>query len=134
MTLVVCLDDRLGMMFNRRRQSRDRVLIAELMTHIGNRRLIVSPYSAPLFPVDAPNVSTAENPWDEALEDDFVFAEDIDPLAAWERLNGVVIYRWNRAYPADKHFKGDLSGFRLCETYEFAGSSHDKITKEVWKL
>ena len=134
MTLVVCLDDRLGMMFNRRRQSRDRVLIAELMAHIGDRRLVVTPYSAPLFPADNPRITVAEDPWTVADEEDFIFIEDADPTAAWERVTSVLIYRWNRAYPADKHFKGDLSGFRLCETYEFAGSSHDKITKEVWKL
>jgi hypothetical protein len=136
MTLIVCLDDRLGMMFNRRRQSRDRVLIDELMTHVGKRRLVISPYSAPLFPNadSAPNLIVSDAPWSEAKEDDVVFAEDIDPVAAWDRLTEVVIYRWNRAYPADRHFKGDLTKLRLCETKEFVGSSHEKITKEVWKL
>ena len=47
MTLIVCLDDNLGMMFNRRRQSRDRVLIAELMAHVGDRRLPVFPTIRP---------------------------------------------------------------------------------------
>lgn len=134
MTLVVCLDDNLGMMFNRRRQSRDRVLIAELLNHIGDRHLVVSPYSAPLFPVDAPHITVAEDPYAAAGEEDFVFAEDTDPTSAWEKVTAVLLYRWNRTYPADRYFRGDLAGFRLTESTEFVGSSHDKITKEVWKL
>lgn len=133
MTLIVCLDDHGGMMFNRRRQSRDRVLIAELMAHIGDRRLVVSPYSAPLFPADAPNVAVAEDPCTAAGADEFAFVEDTDPTAAWDEVTSVMLYRWNRVYPADRHFRGDMTGFLLSETNEFVGSSHEKITKEVWK-
>ena len=134
MTLVVCLDDQQGMMFNRRRQSRDRILIAELLAHVGERRLIISPYSAPLFPADAPNLTVANDPCAAADRDSFAFVEDTDPLSHWDEVTELLIYRWNRIYPADRKFQGDLSGFRLTETTEFAGSSHDTITKEVWKL
>ena len=133
MTLIVCLDDHGGMMFNRRRQSRDRVLIAELMAHIGDRRLVVSPYSAPLFPADAPDVTVAEDPCAAAGTDEFAFVEDTDPIAAWDRVTSVMLYRWNRVYPADRRFRGDMTGFLLSETHEFVGFSHEKITKEVWK-
>lgn len=134
MTLVVCLDDQQGMMFNRRRQSRDRVLIAELMAFAGERRLFVSPYSAPLFPTDAPNLTVAEDPCAAAGEHDLAFVEDTDPLSHGDRITELLIYRWNRIYPADRIFQGVPRGFRLTETTEFVGSSHDKITKEVWKL
>ena len=134
MTLVVCLDDNLGMMFNHRRQSRDRVLIKDLMDHVGDRRLVVSSYSVSLFPADDPRVVVAADPWVAAGEDDLVFAEDTDPASAWDKVSEVLLYRWNRIYPADRHFRGDMSGFLLTETTEFVGSSHDRITKEVWKL
>lgn len=134
MTLIVCLDDHLGMMFNRRRQSRDRILVAELLAHVGERRLIVSPYSAPLFPADAPFLTVAEDPCAAADDADFAFVEDTDPLSRWDKVDEILIYRWNRVYPADRRFAGDLTGFRLTEITEFVGSSHDKITKEVWKL
>ena len=134
MILIVCLDDQLGMMFNRRRQSRDRVLIAEMLASAGERRLVVSPYSAPLFPADTPNLSVADDPCAAALTGDLAFVENTDPLSHRERVTELWIYRWNRIYPADRRFDGDLTGFRLTETTEFVGSSHDKITKEVWKL
>lgn len=132
MTLILCLDDENGMMFNHRRQSRDRVLIAELLSHVGGGRLFVSPYSAKLFPDDPGNVTVAEDPCAEAGEDDFVFVEDTE-LPPRERVSGIVLYRWNRLYPADKSFSGDMTEFHLTETTEFVGSSHDKITKEIWK-
>ena len=54
MKLIVCLSDDNGMMFNHRRQSRDRVLIADMIQHVQNAPLWVSPYSAPLFGEDCP--------------------------------------------------------------------------------
>ncbi len=133
MTLILCLDDQNGMMFNHRRQSRDRVLIAEMLAHVGDGRLFVSPYSAPLFPADAKNVTVAEEPCAIAAEGDFAFVEDTDPAAHWSRVSELIIYRWNRLYPSDKKFCGDMTAFHLTETSEFVGSSHDKITKEIWK-
>ena len=133
MTLVLCLDDNLGMMFNHRRQSRDRVLIAELLETVGDRRLFVSPYSKALFPEDATAIVIAEEPCMAAGEDDFVFVEDTDPATVWEKVNSLIIYRWNRAYPADTRFACDLTGFRMTDVTAFEGSSHELINKEVWK-
>ena len=49
MKIIVCLDDNGGMAFNRRRQSRDRVLIEDIAKTVGNARLYIDKYSAPLF-------------------------------------------------------------------------------------
>lgn len=133
MTLILCLDDENGMMFNHRRQSRDRVLISEMLSHIGNRRLFVSLYSVALFPADIPNITVADDPCADVAEGDFAFVEDTDPVAHWDRVTELILYRWNRLYPADKSFSGDMTAFHLAETTEFVGSSHDKITKEIWK-
>ena len=133
MKLIVCLDDNLGMMFNHRRQSRDRVLIADLLGHIGCDRLWISPYSTPLFPADDKNIAVAEDPCGSAGMGDYCFVEDTDPLSRWEDVSEIIIYRWHRLYPADVRFTGDMTGFYLAETTDFVGSSHDTITKEVWK-
>jgi hypothetical protein len=133
MTLVLCLDDNLGMMFNHRRQSRDRVLIEELLETVGDSRLFVSPYSKALFPEGAGSITVAEDPGIAAGEEDFAFVEDTDPAAAWEKVNSLIIYRWNRAYPADTRFTCDLTGFRMTEVTAFEGSSHELINKEIWK-
>jgi len=44
---------------------------------------------------------------------------------------GLILYRWNRTYPADLYFTLSLEGWTLERREEFAGSSHEKITKEV---
>ena len=47
-----------------------------------------------------------------------------------ERIEEIYLYRWNRDYPAEVYFPVDLSVWKCMETKEFAGSSHEKITRE----
>lgn len=133
MTVFVCVDDENGMLFNRRRQSRDRVLIEDVLRTAGGVPLWVSPYSAPLFAEADPAVHTAEQPLEAAGAEGACFVET-PPLAPWlARIQTLIVYRWNRLYPADRRLDIDpAQGFSLRETSEFAGSSHEKITKEVW--
>ena len=133
MTVFVCVDDENGMLFNRRRQSRDRVLIEDVLRTAGGAPLWVSPYSAPLFAEADPAVPPAEQPLEAAGAEEACFVE-VPPLAPWlARIQTLIVYRWNRLYPADRRLDIDpAQGFSLRETSEFAGSSHEKITKEVW--
>ena len=39
MQIIVCVDDRGGMLFNKRRQSRDRVLIADVLSELGDKKI-----------------------------------------------------------------------------------------------
>lgn len=133
MKLIVCLSEDDGMMFNRRRQSRDRVLIADMIRHVGETPLWVSPYSAPLFGEDCPTLHIAPNPAKVAGENDYCFIEDTPLPKSLEDTNEIVIYRWNRLYPSDVYFSCDTSAFHLTQSDEFVGSSHDNITKEIWK-
>lgn len=133
MKLIVCLDDAGGMMFNRRRQSRDRVLMADMIRHVGKNPLRASAYSAPLFGEDAPTLCIVPNPVEGAKRGDYCFVEDCPLPQNAEVFEELIIYRWNRRYPSDVRFTCDTSAFALAESCEFAGSSHDKITKEIWK-
>ena len=49
------------------------------------------------------------------------------------QVDSVILYKWNRVYPADQYFAMDLSGWKLVETVEFPGSSHEKITEERYE-
>ena len=133
MKLIVCLDDAGGMMFNRRRQSRDRVLIANMIRHVKDSILWVSPYSAPLFGEDCPTLRIAQDPAMSAGKDDFCFVEDTPLPQNLTECDEIILYHWNRLYPSDVRFDCDTSAFSLAEICEFAGSSHDKIKKEIWK-
>ena len=133
MKLIVCLSDDGGMMFNHRRQSRDRILIADMIHHIQNTPLWVSPYSVALFPRDCPSLRVAPNPVEAAGENDYCFVEDTPLPQSLADTNEIIIYRWNRLYPSDVFFDCDTSAFSPAESNEFVGSSHDNITKEIWK-
>ena len=51
-----------------------------------------------------------------------------------DRVEGILLYRWNRTYPADQYLDFDpaAAGFRLVSTTDFSGSSHKTLTKEVY--
>ena len=52
MQVIVCVDDNGGMMFNKRRQSRDRVLCECVMRLSEGHQVYMSAYSAKLFSED----------------------------------------------------------------------------------
>ena len=48
-----------------------------------------------------------------------------------KRIEQFIIYRWNRVYPADVSVEIGAE-WKLTETEEFLGFSHEKITKEIY--
>ncbi len=134
MRLIVCLDDRNGMSFNGRRQSSDQVLYVHISGMVQGHKLYLNGYSAPLFSDLDANVHVDECFLQIAGEDDFCFAENLDVSAYTHRCSEVVIYRWNRCYPGDLFFPTEmLSGMLLVYSEEFKGSSHERITQEVYR-
>lgn len=132
MIAVVCVDDQNGMLFNRRRQSQDRLLRQDLLQEANGRTVWMSGYSARQFGALPENVRTAENFLEMAEAGELCFVED-QPLEPWAgSLESLILYRWNRKYPADFFFTLPLDGWTLDRQEEFAGSSHEKITKEVY--
>lgn len=132
MTIYVCLDDTNGMLFNKRRQSRDAAVLEDIRAGIPDV-LTIDPFSEKL--IQGAQIPYMLAPQDlTSLPPDAHFFMEIksdDILAA---AATVVIYRWNRRYPADVHWDFALAewGFVLQETSEFPGKSHEKITKEVY--
>ncbi|MBE6903686.1 MAG: hypothetical protein E7480_03665 [Ruminococcaceae bacterium] len=126
MKIIVCLDDNNGMMFNNRRQSRDKEVYSDIVKSFDN--ILISPYSLSLFADFPQNVSVSEN----LLQNGWYFIEDTDISSFHNDIEEIVIYRWNRVYPADKHFDIDLSKYSLSASNEFTGNSHEKITKEIY--
>ena len=131
MTLIFCLDNKRGMMFNSRRQSSDRVLRERIISISGEDRLIVSPYTAKQFEI-TDNVTVSDDPMAIVSAGDVCFIEDTE--ARFDSCERVIIYLWNRDYPADKHFSADLAGlgFKLSSVEDFKGYSHEKITEKIY--
>lgn len=132
MIAIVCLDDSGGMLFNRRRQSQDRLLREDLLREASGRTLWMNAYSAKQFQSLPETVRTAEDFLDQAKSGELCFVEDQDLAPYAEHLEGLLLYRWNRKYPADLYFTISMENWTLARQEEFAGSSHEKITKEVY--
>lgn len=124
MKLIVCLDDKNGMLFNKRRQSRDKILIENMLDLCKGEKPYTNEYSATLFPENSVVISEDF----EKIENGFVFAENF--MVTEDKIQEIIIYKWNRVYPADTFFNISLDGWSLAETVDFIGSSHEKITRE----
>ena len=133
MKLILCLDDRRGIMFNGRRQSADRVLRERIENLSEGQKLYMSSYSAKQFENKFDNIVTNTDFFDIYDQNAFYFAED-RPFS-FERADEIIIYRWNRHYPADVFCTDDpvAMGFSLYSIEEFPGSSHEKITEEKYR-
>lgn len=136
--IIVCLDERGGMAFNKRRQSRDALVSADILAMAGGR-LVVYPYSEKLLGEAVAagarfGFRVSERALDEAGAEDFVLVEDRAIGKYAGAAEGLIIYHWNRHYPADLRL--DVTpeglGMTLKSTSEFVGHAHEKITKEVY--
>lgn len=134
MKVIVCLDDKRGMFFNERRQSRDRVLNADVVEMTRGSRLFADPYSKMLFENSDVELVCDADFLELAGKGDFCFVENRTLSKYAERLEQIIIYRWNRSYPGDIFFDLDPEqlGFERVSITEFQGYSHEKITKEIF--
>lgn len=130
MNLIVCLDDDNGLLFNHRRQSRDRALRADLLASLGGAPLWVSAYTAAQFEEDAP-LRVDDAFWEKAGAGEWCFAESLPPEGTWERVERLIVYRWNRRYPADVRLTPPEL-LTLAGSRDFPGSSHERLTREVY--
>lgn len=132
MTAIICIDDHKGMLFNHRRQSQDRLLREDLLREVRGAPLWMNQYSAKLFDPLPENVRVAEDFRSQAGPGEFCLSETQDPASWTVPPEGLIVYRWNRVYPADLFLTVPLERWTLARREEFAGSSHQKITKEVY--
>lgn len=132
MIAAVCVDDRNGMLFNKRRLSRDRAQQEDLLALCGSEKLWLHSFSAKLFADYEAQIIVDDCFLQNAGVGEICFVED-QPLQPWlKRLEGVILYRWNRAYPSDQTLDLDLNVFVCKEREEFPGTSHKTITREIY--
>lgn len=133
MNIIICLDERCGVLFNHRRQSKDRTVIADIAEHLTGK-LYVAPYSEKLFANSSVPYCVSENLLHEADDGDVCFVEDTAFVSCLPRVNQITVYWWNRHYPADVTLTLDWesAGFHSASKQDFVGFSHEKITKEIF--
>lgn len=134
MNVIVCVDDSLGMLFNNRRQSRDSVLINRVIDMCDKSRLWIGEFSRSLFSTfDCPIMIINDNFLSIAGAGDFCFVENVHITPFVDKIERLIVFKWNRDYPSDFSLDVDLSEWSLVSSNDFKGSSHEEITMEVYK-
>jgi hypothetical protein len=136
--LVMFLDMKNGMAFNRRRQTRDRAATERLLSLFPGKCFWGDARTQMLFEdFDQADFKADPDFLDKAGDGDVAIAEFVpsDQLTAVDnQIEQLVIYRWDKVYPADLVCTYPLAkaGWNLVQQTEFKGHSHDKITEEVY--
>ena len=135
MILIVAVDDKNGMTFGGRRQSMDSRLRERIIKTVGENKLLMNAYSAKQF-TENKKITVDEDFLAAAGKGEYCFLENSDITPFADRVERVILYRWNRVYPSGEKFPIHLfeNRWRLTETSDFTGNSHDKITEEIYVL
>lgn len=129
MTLIFCVDDNFGLMFNKRRQSRDSAVLEDIKNCFAGEKICISSYSEKLFNEANVDYTVCDN-FEEC--NGICFVENTYTPNLLSVADQVILYHWGRTYPADTKLDAGLLGanFTLGETSAFKGTSHDEIKKE----
>lgn len=150
MIAIVCVDQKNGMLFNHRRQSQDREVRRDILEQTKGKKLWMNEYSYKQFAhgAEGENKEGGKNLFCNGKNDlaDIVIAADFVEKAGSgeycfienQKLAGLpveklVLYRWDKVYPAEVKLDIDLKEWRLEEQSEFQGYSHKIIVKEVYE-
>lgn len=135
MILIACVDDGMGMMFNRRRQSMDVRVRQDMLCDLPEgEKLYVTPYTARQFPEEQQErLEICEDPINYPWTQERFFAEDTEVSEIVQKPERIVLYCWGRSYPSDRHFSIDLSGYACISKSFFEGNTHPEMQKELYE-
>ena len=133
MILITGIDENNGMMFNKRRQSRDKILTKHICELANDAKIWVNNFSKEIFDEQNNNNVIVDDEFiNKISKDEYCFIENISPSTLENKIDKIILYYWNRVYPADMYFDIKLEDWELESETEFAGSSHERITQKVF--
>ena len=132
MKLIFFVDENNGMMFMDKRQSQDSILRKRILEIVAPNKLWMSKYSAGQFGF-CRSRRVSDDYMRKADDVDYCFIEDKD--FSVDGVSEIILCNWNRSYPATRYFDIDLekNGFSKVITEEIVGSSHDRITIDIYR-
>ena len=129
MILISCVDNALGLRFNHRRQSRDRVVCGRMLEKSGGRLWLAEETKGLFAGFPEAELTIVSDPA-AVPAGGFCFWEGPTDAPA----ETIILYRWNRDYPGDERFcfPGGEEIWQLDRWEDFPGFSHEKITEEIY--
>ena len=133
MILVACVEDRMGILFHKRRVSRDRAVYKDILEHCDSY-IWMDFYSAELFAeFKSEKVRVDEQCLQKAKQGEWCFVERQWILPYRKKVEKIILYFWNRRYPSDVVWEEPMANWLLDDVETFEGYSHEKITKETYR-
>lgn len=131
MIFIFTLDDTNATQFCGKRQSKDRVVAKDILEFIDSGPIYIKEKTASFFKDEANFIFV--NNFENVPEDAICFAEEVISKELLDKAEFIVVYRWNRQYPSLVKDRLNLTDYTKEIIKEFKGSSHDKITVEIYK-
>ena len=130
--IAICIEKSGGILFGGRRLSQDSVLRNKMIELASDGNLLMNEYSAKQFEANE-KIKVAEDFLLTADDQDICFIENAE--VPMDKVSEIYLFNWNRDYPADKYFDfiPAENNFKRIKKENFVGSSHKKITLEVYK-
>ena len=131
MKIAICTDKSGGILFGGKRLSQDSIVRNKLIEHTDGL-LLMNEYSGKQFEENE-KIRISEDFLLSANEKDICFIENNDiPI---DKVTELYLFNWNRDYPADTYFELNPKelGFKRTTKEDFVGSSHKKITLEIYR-
>ncbi len=132
MIIILCLDNNNGMLFHQRRQSRDKLVIENIIETFQGHLIHINSFSKILFEEFPENIIIDENFLSNSCDTDICFVENEDISKYEDKISKIIVYQWNRDYPFDVKCNIDFSQYQLTSVIEFKGNSHSVITREEY--
>lgn len=135
MKIVACLDNHNGMFFSRKRQSQDYLQRLDLKDLIKEEELYMNSYSFRLYQdVFLNQCIVSESFLEECPNGKYALVETETFLPYLDKIEECIFYFWNRHYPSDSIIDLQfLAEWKIVDQKEFLGSSHEKITRIIYR-
>lgn len=134
MTVIICVDNNGGILFNGKRQSKDRIFRKYLLDIVEkkNSRIAMTPYTYGQFQEDKrKELIDVKNTF--SFDENYIFLEQSIPIS-WEKVNNLILCCWNRDYPTDEYFNLPIGvECILRNTEEIVSDSHT-LTIETYEV
>lgn len=130
MKVIVCLENNNGITFNNRRLTKDKKIIEDIVSLVGDKEIICSSYSAELFLNYKVNLNIDDNSY-LPNGTNYYFLENIYPK--YNNFSQLIVYKWNRDYPYDRTFSFDYNKYKIKSIKDLNGFSHKKITRIIYE-
>ncbi|MBP3706660.1 MAG: ribonuclease Z [Clostridia bacterium] len=133
MNIIICLDDKNGLIFGTKRQSRDIKIYERILENTKGRKLLMNEYSYNLFKDLNTKINVRNDFLSLAKKKDYCFIENDEFLNYDKFIESITVYRWNTVYPSTVRIDEKyLNKRKKISVFEFCGNSHQLITEEVY--